>query len=144
MPENTSIIRHVSCVEKIIYLFDDFLEKFGHSFEDIKVGWLDATRLYAQPQLWQVHDCITAPGVDCVQAAYANSTGHQFMVQAQPPKLSWPVPAGTKRQRGEPYYKVVITRIGADSPDIKTLTETEMKKVRLAAYAVLVQLQSRT
>ena len=76
-----------------------------------------------------------------MQAAYANSTGHQFMVQAQPPKLSRPVPAGTKRQRGEPYYKVVITRIGADSPDIETLTETEMKKVRLAACGVLVQLQ---
>ena len=41
-PENTSIIRHVSTVHKIIYFFGDFLEKFGHSFADIEVGWLDA------------------------------------------------------------------------------------------------------
>ena len=64
-----------------------------------------------------------------VQAAYKTSKGRSCMVHAQPPQQSW-------RQRGDCFYEVVITRVGAESPDIGTLTETEMKKVRPAAYAV--------
>ena len=37
-PENTTIIRHRFKIEKIILFFDECLERFCHSFEDIKVG----------------------------------------------------------------------------------------------------------
>lgn len=135
-PENTIIIRHRSSVEKIIKPFDDFLDRFGHSFEDIEVGWLDSTRLHAQPELQY---SVSAPQLlRCIhmQEAYRLSTGQTYMVHANPPWQSRPSAPGVKRQKGVSRYKVVITRVGADSPALNTLTETKMKQVRPTAYAV--------
>ena len=64
-PENTTIIRHRFKIEKIILFFDEFLEKFGHSFEDIE----EASRMpsIVTAALDLVPSCLHAT---YVQAAY--------------------------------------------------------------------------
>lgn len=50
-PEDTIVIRQRRWVEKIIQNFDHFLGRFGHSFEDIEVGWHAMSRSFATPDL---------------------------------------------------------------------------------------------
>ena len=129
-PENTTIIRHRFKIEKIILFFDEFLERFGHSFEDIKVGYKDAQ--HCGYSLSCGASCLHAP----VQAAYEVSKDQVYMVHANCPKLSRPRSAGIKRLKGSSYYKIHITRPGAHSPRLVNVTETQMKQVTLAAHAV--------
>ena len=128
--ENTIIIRHRFKIEKIILFFDDFLEKFGHSFEDIEVGEQDA-----KPCGYS-HTCGTSM-FTCTDAQAAYELAHEqiYMVHAQSPKVSRPTAANIKRHKGSSYYKIVITRPGAHSPRIEDVNETQMKQVTLAAHA---------